>query len=111
ANLTVVGNQLYGVANLNGNNGCSTPGPYGCGAIFKYDPSTGSVTGIHDFANGADGVHPVASMVFVDGSVYGSSGQAIFSIDPTTDAFAVQYSFSPSTGIGPYGALTPVGSS
>ena len=63
--------NLYGATNRGGNTTCQ---PYGCGVVFKLDPS-GKETPLYSFSGGADGAYPNGSLVLdVNGNLYGTTG-------------------------------------
>lgn len=82
----------------------------GCGTVFALDPETGADRVLHSFQdNGTDGYNPSASLIDVNGILYGTTitggnnygcgsieGNGcgtVFSIDPKTGAETVLYSF------------------
>ena len=93
----------------------------GGGTVYSLDPSTGAFTLLHGFgqAPGGDGYNPFAPLVQArDGKLYGTTTDVnwgtVFSVDPSTGAFAIVYSFnttdrpgrlSPAGGR-PFGPLT-----
>ena len=97
--LIEVNGMLYGTT---ANGGTGTCGG-GCGTVFALDPNTGVETVLHTFCsqqNCADGAGPHADLIDVNGTLYsttgggGASGQgAVFSLDPSTGAETVLYSF------------------
>jgi uncharacterized repeat protein (TIGR03803 family) len=115
AALISVGGTLYGTTIYGGT---STNG--GMGTVFSINPATGDETVLHRFAGGADGANPVAPLIDVGGTLYGttwlggkgggSSGAGtLFSINPATGAEAVLHSFGIGTdGIAPFTGLTNV---
>lgn len=89
---------LYGTTNQGGTSGNGT--------VFAFDPSTGTETVLYSFCsqqNCTDGASPNADLIDVKGSLYGttlfgglngySSGGTVFSIDRSTGAETVLYSF------------------
>jgi uncharacterized repeat protein (TIGR03803 family) len=89
-----VGGKLYGTTSEGG-------GAYGQGTVFAIDPKVGVATVVHSFpANGKDGFGPTAGLINVNGSLFGTTTWGgkhvrgtVFSIDPTTGAETVVYSF------------------
>ncbi len=79
------------------------------GTVFSVDAATGAFTLIHDFGTVppglSDGVNPLAGLTQgADGKLYGTTiqggvingnagGGTVFSVDPTTNAFAVVFTF------------------
>ena len=112
---------LYGTTYVGGGTGC---GGYGCGTVFSLDPSTGTETVLHSFGNGTDGANPSASLIDVKGTLYGTTSTGggtgchgygcgtVFSLDPSTGAETVLYSFccrrNCTDGANPYASLTAV---
>ncbi|HTT83602.1 MAG TPA: choice-of-anchor tandem repeat GloVer-containing protein [Rhizomicrobium sp.] len=72
------------------------------GTVFSLDPNTGAETMLHSFAGGsADGEYPVASLIDVDGTLYGTTREGgtdndgtVFALDPGTGVETVLYSFA-----------------
>jgi uncharacterized repeat protein (TIGR03803 family) len=117
AGLIEVDGVLYGTTLTGGRNqGCSPIEGNGCGAVFSVDPKTGAETVLYSFCSQkkcADGEWPYASLVDVNGTLYGTTwtGGAnsnselcgggdgvvgcgtVFSLDPTTGDETVIYSF------------------
>ena len=92
-------------------------GAYGAGTVFSVNPTTGAETVLHSFGSGTDGVGPVASLINVKGTLYGTTagggpyGQngTVFSVNPTTGAETVVYSFAGGTdGRFPFARLIDV---
>jgi uncharacterized repeat protein (TIGR03803 family) len=73
----------------------------GGGTIFSIDLSTGAESVLHSFSSeDQGGLNPLAGLTDVDGTLYGTAplgGQfadgVVFSIDPSTGAYSVLYSF------------------
>jgi len=68
--------NLYGTTERGGLAPCTANGGTGCGTVFKLSPPTGtasswSLTTVHDFVGGIDGVGPHGNMLFEDGILYG----------------------------------------
>jgi len=77
--------------------------------VFTYDPATATQTTVYNFTGGADGGVPEGGLIVDTGILYGVAASgganktgAIFTINPTTNAEAVIYSF-------PAGAQAPNG--
>ena len=97
------GGLLYGMTEAGGAD--CPPGENGCGVVFAVNPKNGAETVLHAFKPGAGGYIPYSNLVFHDGLIYGSTiygghhrcGQGgcgtIFSVDPTTGAENVVYTF------------------
>ena len=99
ASLIDVMGTLYGTT-IAGGNGTSCGNMYGCGTVFSIDPSTGVETVLYSFCsqpNCTDGGYPYAGLVDVKGTLYGTTSGGgsgtVFSINPTTGAETVVYSF------------------
>lgn len=99
AGLINVKGTLYGTT-LDGGAGCN-PSSYefGCGTVFSVTTS-GQETVLHHFAAGSDGAQPVASLVDVSGTLYGTTNWGgtggygtVFSIS-TSGTEKVLYSFT-----------------
>jgi uncharacterized repeat protein (TIGR03803 family) len=71
---------LYGTTGGGGGTGC---GGGGCGAVFKVNSSTGKEKVLYGFTGGADGENPAAGVVYVGGSIYGTTYQGGASLDGT----------------------------
>ncbi len=87
-----VGGTLYGTT--------SQGGAYCCGTVFALNPKTGAFKVIHSFGNSGDGRNPVAGLLNVGGTLYGTTengGTAnygtVFSVDLTTGTEVVLHSF------------------
>jgi uncharacterized repeat protein (TIGR03803 family) len=91
--------MLYGTTIAGGIGNC--PGIGGCGTVFAIDPKTRAETVLHSFDNtGADGYAPYGALLDVNGELYGTTSGggaygagAVFTLDPTTGAETVVYSF------------------
>jgi uncharacterized repeat protein (TIGR03803 family) len=66
--------NLYGTTYYGGTGGCYDGFAYGCGTVFKVDPS-GTETVLHSFtATGKDGAYPLAGLVADSaGNLYGTT--------------------------------------
>jgi uncharacterized repeat protein (TIGR03803 family) len=111
--------DLYGTTMMGGKQGCAVGITYGCGTVFKIDP-TGTETILHSFLpTGGDGQQPFAGLRRdKKGNLYGTTtyGGAycegeygcgtVFKIDPTGTE-TVLYSFGAyyEDGSGPYSRL------
>jgi|SRR5579862_1691319 len=103
-------------------------GSHNSGAVFSFDPGTGAETVLYSFCSQtkcADGANPYASLINVNGTLYGTTYQGgvdtgecvpagcgtVFSLDPATGAETVLYSFCSngcSDGASPYAGLIDV---
>jgi uncharacterized repeat protein (TIGR03803 family) len=71
AGLLNVGDVFYGTTGEGGGSGC---GGYGCGTVFSFDRKTGKETILHAFQDdGKDGNAPVAGVIDVNGTLYGTT--------------------------------------
>lgn len=113
ANLISVGGTLYGTTISGGGSvNCGD----GCGAVFAVDPTTGNETVVYAFHGGNDGATPYASVIEVDGTLYGTTGfggtggnGTVFAVNPTTGRETVLYSFQGGDdGANPYAGLIDV---
>jgi uncharacterized repeat protein (TIGR03803 family) len=99
ASLILVNGILYGTTFVGGLTGCFSR----CGTVFSIDPSTGTEMVLYAFcsqSNCADGAGPQASLIDVNGTLYGTTlnggangSGTVFSLDPSTGAETVLYSF------------------
>jgi uncharacterized repeat protein (TIGR03803 family) len=95
AGLIAVNGTLYGATRKGGTSGK--------GAVFSLDPGTGTEQVVYSFCglqNCADGQFPVANLINVNGTLYGTTqrggvkgGGTVFAVDPNTGAEQVVYSF------------------
>ncbi|MGD0191292.1 MAG: choice-of-anchor tandem repeat GloVer-containing protein [Rhizomicrobium sp.] len=106
-----VKDMLYGTTSQGGanTNGCNEEG---CGEVFSVDPDTGAETVIHSFGDGADGQIPLAGLIDVNGTLYGTTDNggantnhlcngwlgidscgAVFALNPKTGKEKAIYSF------------------
>jgi uncharacterized repeat protein (TIGR03803 family) len=66
--------NLYGTTQFGGNTSAANCVFYGCGVVFKVDPS-GNETVLYTFTGGADGLSPYAGLVRDSaGNLYGTTG-------------------------------------
>jgi uncharacterized repeat protein (TIGR03803 family) len=113
AGFTNVDGALYGTTSQGGD-GCS--GSYGCGTVYSISAS-GAETVLHAFKGGsADGAYPAASLLNVNGTLYGTTAGGgsngygtVFSIT-TSGKETVLYSFKGGStdGESPLAALLDV---
>jgi uncharacterized repeat protein (TIGR03803 family) len=96
SSLISVGGTLYGITEEGGANDS--------GAVFSLDPSTGVETVLYSFCNltnCADGRSPQASLIYVNGMLFGTTtyggayndAGTVFSVDASTGTESVLYSF------------------
>ncbi|HTT83840.1 MAG TPA: choice-of-anchor tandem repeat GloVer-containing protein [Rhizomicrobium sp.] len=93
ASLIDMNETLYGTT-LNG-------GVEDMGTVFAFDPETGEEWVLYFFSGGrSDGSLPSASLIDVNGTLYGTTGEGgtygegtVFAIDPNTGAETVVHSF------------------
>jgi len=69
ASLTVFKGTLYGTTS-SGGTGCGSNG--GCGTVFSVT-TAGQETVLHSFSSGSDGAYPVAGLINVNGTLYGTT--------------------------------------
>ncbi|HTT84302.1 MAG TPA: choice-of-anchor tandem repeat GloVer-containing protein [Rhizomicrobium sp.] len=97
ANLIDVKGTLYGTTFAGGANGLGT--------VFSVNPKTGAETVLYSFgSSGTDGYFPVASLIDVKGTLYGTTEYGgtygdgtVFSVNPKTGAETVVHSFGSGT--------------
>lgn len=71
AGLIDVDGTFYGTTWYGGGSGCQSP--YGCGIVYSVNPS-GTETVLHKFTGGPyDGAYPDASLIDVNGTLYGTT--------------------------------------
>lgn len=92
AGLIYVRGKLFGTTFYGGNSDNGT--------VFAFDLSAGTETVIHSFGGGMDGQWPSAGLIYVNGTLYGTteeggnnSGGTVFALNPKTGAEKVLYSF------------------
>jgi uncharacterized repeat protein (TIGR03803 family) len=86
------------------------------GTVFAFNLSSGTETVLYGFTGGADGQHPYAALIDLSGTLYGTTAYGgaagngtVFTLDPSTGAETVLYSFKGSPdGAAPFAALTAV---
>ena len=71
ASLSEIKGVLYGTTNAGGDTGCVEN--LGCGTAFSIDPQTGTEKVLHTFGEDTDGQKPQASLINVDGTLYGTA--------------------------------------
>jgi uncharacterized repeat protein (TIGR03803 family) len=72
ASLIEVNGRLYGTTLLGGAHKCFTRGNGGCGTVFSITPS-GAERISHSFGAAGDGVEPAASLISINGTLYGTT--------------------------------------
>jgi len=97
--LVDVNGILYGTTSRGG---AACNSGYNCGTVFSVDPQAGTETVLHTFCpNCGDGSTPMASLIAVQGILYGTTefggavsieGGTVFSLDPGTGTETVLYS-------------------
>jgi uncharacterized repeat protein (TIGR03803 family) len=121
AGLLDVDGVLYGTTTIGGGSGC-TAGE-GCGTVFSISASHRERI-VYRFHGGQDGAFPYASLVELNGTLYGTTNQGgsskcsrslgcgtVFALDPSSGQERVVYSFRAGTdGAYPQGPLLAVGS-
>ncbi len=111
APLIEVHGTLYGTTEHGGrHNRCEG----GCGTIFSVTPG-GTEKALHSFGNRTNGVVPLASLIDVNGTLYGTTGAGgaygggtVFSIAPSGREKVLHSFGSGSDGAGPSAALIDV---
>jgi uncharacterized repeat protein (TIGR03803 family) len=104
--------SLYGTTFYGGNTSDSCPlTPYGCGVVFKLDPTGQHHQALYTFTGGADGSNPTANLIRdTAGNLYGtaSGGGAscgvVFKLDEL-EKYTVLHSFSCTDGYSPQAGL------
>jgi uncharacterized repeat protein (TIGR03803 family) len=102
SSLLAVGHTLIGTTTNGGATSCGG----NCGTVFSVNTKTGVEQILHFFQGGADGNNPVAGLINVNGTLYGSTpygGTAaacgsigcgtIYKLDPATSTESVVYAF------------------
>jgi uncharacterized repeat protein (TIGR03803 family) len=92
---------LYGTT-VNGGAGCSGQG---CGVVFSLDSQSGVEQTLHMFGSGADGSSPLAELIDIKGTLYGTTAQGgtggwgtVFALDAITGTETILVSFGGATG-------------
>lgn len=108
-----VNGTLYGTTLQGGAYNCDQG--QGCGTLYTFDLKTGTHTVLYSFGNGADGGHPYAPPIAVNGVLYGTTGVGgafgqgtLFSFDLGTGVETILHSFNGTDGASPGGNLTNV---
>ena len=104
AGLINVGGVLYGTTTRGGGTGCASF-DYGCGTLFKITKK-GAEKVLHVFGSGTDGIQPEATLLDVNGILYGTTADGggpgcgglgcgtVFKFDPATGTESVVHSFT-----------------
>lgn len=107
ANLTALRGRLYGTTYQGGT--------YGKGTVFSVRISDGKEHVLHSFGNKSDGANPVAGLIDVNGTLYGTTlfggangAGTVFTIS-IGGSESVLYSFSGPDGAYPYAGLIDLG--
>jgi len=64
--------KLYAMTAFGGTINCSPEAGFGCGAIYELT-TTGTFTDVYDFPGGTNGYVPIAGLVEMSGSLYGTT--------------------------------------
>ncbi|MBV8490621.1 MAG: hypothetical protein JO199_08830 [Candidatus Eremiobacteraeota bacterium] len=72
--LTAIGNDLYGVTQFGGGQGCATSYSLGCGTVYHVTIA-GAENVVYAFAGGSDGSAPQNGLTAVNGMLYGTTYQ------------------------------------
>jgi uncharacterized repeat protein (TIGR03803 family) len=125
-NVIDVDGTLYGTTAVGGAGGCRDDGILiGCGSVFSLDPATGAESVLYSFpTDGTGGLYPEGGVVDVKGGLYSTTAGGgencggeggcgtVFSVDATTGAEKVLYSFCRKSGCAdgeyPYAGLISV---
>ncbi|HEX4160490.1 MAG TPA: choice-of-anchor tandem repeat GloVer-containing protein [Rhizomicrobium sp.] len=83
-------------------------GAYHNGTLFSLDPATKAETVLWSFGNGFDGAQPYASVIDINGELFGTTTAGgnddvgtVFSFNPETDTETMLHSFDITDGQGP----------
>jgi uncharacterized repeat protein (TIGR03803 family) len=63
---------MYGTTAFGGDKSCTSPFPFGCGTIYSVTTS-GVESVLYRFAANRDGFNPMAALIDVHGSLYGTT--------------------------------------
>lgn len=116
ASLITVNGTLYGTT--------MAGGTYGLGTVFALNLGTGAETVLHSFSGGSDGTYPEASLIDVNGILYGTTPNGggtgcggagcgtVFAVDENAGTEQVTYAFCAQPncvdGEAPFASLTEV---
>jgi len=92
--------SFYGTTAQGGNTSACT---FGCGTVFKITPS-GTLTTLHTFSDGTDGLNPGQIMQALDGNFYGTTVGTLFKITPG-GALTTIHTFTFTDGYTPVGLI------
>jgi uncharacterized repeat protein (TIGR03803 family) len=95
APLTELNGLLYGTTQSGGGSGSHL----GAGTVYALDPSSGREHAIYTFKGGSDGAGPVAPVIAMNGVLYGTTGDTVFALDPSSRVERVLRRFSKGSGI------------
>jgi len=97
AGLIAANGIFYGTTSAGGGTGC---GGSGCGTVFSLDPGTSAEKVLYSFAGGTDGQEPLAALLNVKGTLYGTTAYGgansqgtVFAVNRKTGSEKVLYSF------------------
>jgi uncharacterized repeat protein (TIGR03803 family) len=102
-----VNGKLYGTTARGGGYGCKNSGgvPLGCGTVYVVNPSSRHDHVVYRFQGGTDGASPAASLIDVNGILYGTTSGGggtrchaqgcgtVFALDPSTGQETILYRF------------------
>jgi uncharacterized repeat protein (TIGR03803 family) len=112
ANLLYARGVFYGTTEFGGGNDCGSTST-GCGTVFSVDTS-GNEQVLHRFTGGSDGGHPVAGLVELNKTLYGTTSSGgtgygtVFAITPQGALKTVHRFQDSPDGAYPMAPLTPV---
>jgi uncharacterized repeat protein (TIGR03803 family) len=123
AGLIDVGGTFYGTTSGGGANTsaprCTGSDYFPCGTVFSITPS-GMENVVHSFGNGTDGLDPVASLIEVNGTLYGTTQHGgahnkcnggcgtVFSVTPSDAENVLRRFGKVADGLGPAAPLIEV---
>jgi uncharacterized repeat protein (TIGR03803 family) len=87
--LVDVNGTLYGTTRVGGGSGCS----YGCGTVYRVSAS-GTEKVLYAFKGGSDGAYPIAGLIDVNGTLYGTTSEG--------GSSSPECNFSNISGSGPF---------
>jgi uncharacterized repeat protein (TIGR03803 family) len=100
---------LYGTTQYGGTGAAADcrriHGPiFGCGTVYRINPSTGKVRVIYSFKGNKDGADPIGGLIAFEGMLYGTTriggggGGTVFAINPSTGKETILHRFQGGTG-------------
>ncbi len=92
--LISVNGLLYGVTSSGGAPSCVDFDVTGCGTVFSLNPSTGQEIVLHKFGGGSDPEFPVGNLAHRNGTLYGVTLGAVFSLKLDGSAYTILHEFS-----------------